>query len=105
VVRLSKTENALIRSLQQDRLLAGTRGTIDEYPRHRAARHSRDQVAAKSEAEKLRSGYSHAEDAQVSKLFVTDPQTREIDWIATKNARLAMLERFANRRSTRFLAS
>ena len=65
----------------------------------------REQTAAKHEAEKLRSGYSHAEDEQVSKLFVTDPQTREIDWIATKNARLAMLERFANRRATRFLVS
>jgi hypothetical protein len=64
-----------------------------------AARHSRDQAAAQHEAEKLRSGYSHAEDAQVSKLFVTDPQTREIDWVATKNARLAMLQRFANRRA------
>jgi hypothetical protein len=70
-----------------------------------ATRSTREQAAAKHEAEKLRSGYSHAEDEQVSKLFVTDPQTREIDWVATKKARLAMLQRFANRRSTRFLVS
>jgi hypothetical protein len=54
----------------------------------------REQAAAKSEAESIRSGYSHY---QISSLFVTD-QTNQIDWVATRNARQNMLRRFQLRR-------
>jgi hypothetical protein len=58
----------------------------------------REQGAAKSEAESIRSGYSHAEDDQISRLFVTDERTRAIDWVATRNARQNLLRRFQLRR-------
>jgi hypothetical protein len=66
-----------------------------------AARHSRDQAAAMSEAESLR-GWSHSENDQLSRIFVTDEKTREIDWVATRNARLKLQKTFENRRATSY---
>jgi len=61
----------------------------------------REQAAAKSEAESLR-GWSHSENAQLSRIFVTDEKTREIDWVATRNARLKLQKTFENRRATSY---
>ena len=64
-----------------------------------SARNSREEAAAKSEAESLR-GWSHSENDQLGKIFVTDERTREIDWTATRDARLRLQKLFENRRAT-----
>jgi hypothetical protein len=83
---------------EHQRRLRASRTQEQESP---AARHSRDQAAAQSEAESLR-GWSHSENAQLSRIFVTDEKTREIDWVATRNARLKLQKTFENRRATSY---
>lgn len=59
----------------------------------------REQAAAKSEAEGLR-GWSHSENEQLERMFITDERTREINWAATRDARLRLQKTFENRRAT-----
>jgi len=49
----------------------------------------REQAAAQQEAETMR-GNTHSQTEQLKKLFVYDQVHREIDWVATRNARRAM---------------
>jgi hypothetical protein len=56
----------------------------------------REQFTAKSEAESLR-GRSHSENDQLERVFVTDPKSNQIDWIATRNARIQLQKQFERR--------
>ena len=78
-----------------------TRIALEEKRESPATISKREQAAAMSEAESLR-GWSHSENAQLSRIFVTDEKTREIDWVATRNARLKLQKTFENRRATSY---
>jgi hypothetical protein len=88
-------EDANVTPAEYQRRLRAAQTQEQESP---ATRSTREQAQAKNEAESVRSGYSHSEDDQISRLFVTDERTRAIDWIATRNARQNLLRRFQLRR-------
>lgn len=89
-------EDANVTPAEHQRRLRAAQTEEQESP---ATLSTREQVAAKSEAESLR-GWSHSENDQLSKIFVTGENTREIDWVATRNARLRLQKTYENRRAT-----
>jgi hypothetical protein len=76
-----------------------TRTAFEEKRESPATISKREQATAKAESEGLR-GWSHSENDQLSRIFVTDERTREIDWVATRNARLRLQKTYENRRAT-----
>jgi hypothetical protein len=65
----------------------------EEFP---SSIRGREVAAAKSDAEALR-GRTHGETAQLQRVYITNDQTNEIDWVKTLDARQQMQRAFERR--------